>query len=104
MGSFRPDSSSRAALTRFGTATRAKRNIVFTAVASVGARTAPTRSASVQEIESSQTAVAPTIPAVRATPKVASARDGPQASRIMARSIFNPPSNRMIAKAILPIR
>ncbi len=104
IGSFRPDSTSSAAIARAGTAARERRSRTATAAASVGAVAAPSRSASGQETPNSKRVAAPATPALIATPAVARAIDGHSARRIMLRSVLRPPWNSIIASATLPTR
>ncbi len=104
MGSFSPNSTSSAAITRDGTSIREARRRTETAAASVGAVAAPSSSACGQEIPKSRTTAAPTTPALIATPAVARATAGQSARWIMPRSVLRPPWNRMAASARLPTR
>ncbi len=61
-------------------------------------------SALIQDAPSRPTAATAMTPEVTATPTVAMAVAGQNALRSMARSVFRPPSNRMVARAMLPIR
>ena len=46
----------------------------------------------------------PSTAAVTATPRVASTAAGQKASRTIAIGVFSPPSNKMTASAMLPIK
>src|SRR6185295_12477471 len=99
-----PDSTSSKAVTRDGTVAFDDPRRSETAAASVGAVTAPIRSASGQEIPKISTANAPTTPALIKTPAVASATDGQSTNRIALRSVLSPPWNKIAVSARLPTR
>jgi len=92
------------AATRARNSRRRRCNSAETAAASVGATIAPTSSPPIQEVEKSSAAAAPTTAAVTITPIVANAREGHSARRTSPGSVRNPPSNRMMASPMLPIR
>ena len=74
-----------------------------TAAASVEAITAPSRKPSRVDTSSSRTARAPVIAAVSTVPTVASESEGPITGRIAENPVVRPPSNRISARAMIPI-
>ena len=73
-----------------------------TAAASVEATIEPTRRPTSQGAPSTVTVKAPVSPAVMSTPSDARTRAGQPARRKLARGVLRPPSNRMMASAVLP--
>src|SRR5579875_821874 len=99
-GSFSPDSPSRIPESIGGSGSR--RSTENTAAASVGARTAPTSSASRQPRPSSQCVPPATTTMLTATPTVASAIAAGAAARACAQLVVRPPSARISTRAPRP--
>ncbi len=102
IGSLKPDSTSRTASNRFGTATRDRVSSAITAPASVGAAMAPATSAGNKCMRSNNATQPPTTSVVMATPIVASNIAGQKARRSNASGVCRPPWNRITASATLP--
>ena len=101
-GSLKPASPSsvRASLRR----SVEPRSTAKIAALSVDARIAPSSSPSSVEKSNSQAAASPVITAVISVPTIARATAGRSTGRISAKPALSPPSNRISARAITPMR
>ena len=103
MGSFEPLSTSRVAVSRSGSRRPLLRSTENTAAASVEPTMLPTSRPCSRGMRSTQAAARPVISEVSSTPMVESARAGRQTRRTASREVRRPPSNRIRARATLPM-
>ena len=104
IGSLEPDSISSVALTRSRRWMPPARSRKNTAAASVEAMMAASRKPSIQPMSNSRWAAAPRISVVSSTPSVASTTAGAPAVRKFLMLVSKPLSNRMIARASVPMK
>ena len=103
MGSLEPLSTSRVSESRRGSRRPLVRRMENTAAASVEPTMAPSSRPCSSGMSSTRAAARPVRPEVRATPRVARLKAGRQTARTECIEVRRPPSNRMSARATLPM-